>query len=324
MKILISDYGPLTEDDYGITAQRIQELLPEARIRILPYDIHAPEYLKALSEADGFLTGLLPVEGDLLEAMAQVRAISVSAAGYGNVDLEKAHARGILVSHIQEYCTQEVAEHTMALILALNRNLKHYQKEIEESGLWQFYSVRGGIPLSQQTLAIFGFGRIGKQVAAYAKGFNMKVLVVDPYVTEQEAQTFGVTLVNADRAFSEAHVITNHMNLTEVTKGYFNKKAFASMKNTPLFINMGRGGSVVEEALLESLNHGLVRGAGLDVLTEENPNLSNNPFAGREDVILTPHSGFYSRESMRKLQVFSAENLVYSLTGRHELVKKLV
>lgn len=323
MKIIISDYPGVMETDYSLTREAVLSVLPQARIEILPYS-EDPIFYKALSGAEGLITAFLPLDERFFSKARRLRCVSISAAGYGNVDLKSAQRHGVAICHIEEYCTREVAEHTLSLILALNRNLKYYTRKIEKDHEWKFHTVYGGRPLSQQTLSIFGFGRIGRMVAEYARALGMEVLAVAPGLKAEEALRLGVRPVTVEEALRKGDVITNHMNLKPENVRFFNREAFSKMERSPLFINTGRGGSVDEEALCEALDTGKIRGAGLDVLTDEDPSLEGHPLLGRDNVVITPHSAFYSSESMEKLQIISGSNLAFCLKGEMEKVRKPV
>lgn len=324
MHVLISDYENALEADYGLTIDAIEKAMGEqvdARI----YAYRSEEELKeVLATADGLITGFLEIGEDILSACPNLRCISVSGVGYSNIDVEAAKRHGVTVCHIKEYCTQEVAEHAMSLVMALNRNLLYYQKQLENQHLWKYDTIEGNMNLSHQTLAIFGFGKIGRRVATIAKAFGMEVLAVDPYAKEEDAKGLGVRLVGAEEALSQADVISNHMNLTEENRGFFHRSTFQKMERHPIFINVGRGGSVDEAALAEALDAGWIRGAGIDVLEEESPDLAHCKLLGRDHVILTPHSAFYSKESIAKLQTISGANLGYCLSGQLDRIFEIV
>eukprot|EP00831_Metopus_contortus_P061549 TRINITY_DN5341_c0_g1_i2.p1 TRINITY_DN5341_c0_g1~~TRINITY_DN5341_c0_g1_i2.p1 ORF type:complete len:194 (-),score=28.38 TRINITY_DN5341_c0_g1_i2:194-775(-) len=152
----------------------------------------------------------------------------------------------------------------------------------------------------------------------------MKVVAVDPYIKEEEAKNLNVELVNAEYVLENADIISNHMNQNNTNDKFFTIKEFRKMKKKPIFINVGRGSSVNEGDLLKAIDENLIRGAGLDVLTEENPCLENNKLVGRKNVIITPHAAFYSETSMKELQRISCENIVYYLNGEKEKVNRIV
>lgn len=322
-KIVISDTPEVIENDYKVMYRAILNIIPDAKIELYPYESEEG-LIKALENAEGMVTTFLPIDRKLLLQAKSLKCVSISATGYQNVNLEDAKELGVAICHIAEYCTDEVADHTMAFILGLSRNLKYYGKRIEKDYIWNYHEIKGGKPLNEQTLAIFGFGKIGQAVSSRAKAFGMKVIAVDPYLPEEVAQKFDVRLVEKEQAFREADIISNHMNLTEENYHYFNLAAFEQMEKHPIFINVGRGGSVNEAELIEALDRGLIRGAGLDVLEEEEPVLQGNPILNRDNVLITPHSAFYSDTSFEKHRRISGENLAYYLTGNKDKVFELV
>lgn len=324
MKILISDYPDSMMSTHDYEREILNGAFPDAEITIYEYTGNHEEFLEKIADKDVLLTGFLPVNEEVLKHAPNLKCVSINATGYDNVDLAAATAHGVAVFPVGEYCTIDVAEHTIALITSLAKNMKHYITDIDKRHIWKYDSASQPKRLENQTLCIFGFGKIGRAVAKRALGLGLKVFAVDPYVDPELAQELGVTLISPDEAFEMADIISNHMNLRSDNAKYFTKAEFEKMKQHPIFINMGRGLCIDEGDLLEALENGYVRGAGLDVLTDEVPNLAENPLVGREDVIITPHMAFYSETSMRELQRISCENIVYYLSGQPEKVFKFV
>lgn len=319
-KIIISDFPDELKRDVEWEKKKIEaELGENYEVEVYPYRSQE-EFMEKLKEAEVLLTAFLPLERQVLEKAEKLKAIIVNATGYGTIDMETANAKKIAVCPIQEYCTQEVAEHTMALLLALERKLRTYEKAIEQEKSWNYLDAHGIRRIEGQTMAIFGFGRIGQAVAKRAKAFGMKILAVDPYLPKEVAEKTGVTLVEKEYALENADVLSNHMNQTIANGHYFSEKEFRQMKKNPIFLNAGRGSSVDEGALKKALDEGWIRAAGIDVLEAENPNLSLHPLVGRENVILTPHAAFYSETSLKELQRISCENLVHFCREEYEQV----
>ena len=323
MKIVIADYPDVLGRELEKEFAFLREEIPDAEIVVHPYRDPA-QFVREMADADGLLTAFLPLDKAALDQMPQLRAISINATGYNFVDLAETRRRGIAVCAIGEYCTQEVADHTMALLLALDRNLKVYFRTIDREHKWQYYAAPQPMGLTGRTLGLFGFGKIGKAVAQRAQGFGMRVLAVDPRVTPEEAEAVGASLCDEATVLREADVISNHMNLTPGNAHFFNEARFRRMEKCPIFLNVSRGGSVDEAALLHALDDGLVRAAGLDVLDEEKPDLSRYALTGRENVIITPHAAFYSSRSIEALQRISCHNLTACLTGRWHDVFRVV
>lgn len=337
-KILICDYPDSLENDYSTTIQNATDayyscIKNDGIAEDIDFEIYAYENEEKLIEklrgVSGLITGFLEIGESILSRADNLKCISVSGVGYSNIDMDSAKKHGVCICHIKEYCTQEVAEHTFALIAALNRNLKYYSEKIENEHEWKYHTISGGKNLSSQTIAIFGFGKIGKRVAKIAGAYGMEVLAVDPYVAKnpqyiEEAEKYNVSVVTAQEALKRADIITNHMNLTAENYHFFNAEAFSKMENHPIFINVARGGSVDEKALEHALDTKQIRAAGLDVLEDENPDLENCSLTGRNNVIITPHSAFYSSESIEKLQAISGANMGYCLAENYNNISEIV
>ncbi len=317
-KVLIADYESALEADYSMTISAIKKEL-EDEIETTVYAYHNKEdFIEELKKYDGLITGFLEIDEEIVEACPNLKCISVSGVGYSNIHMESAKRHNVTVCHIKEYCTKEVAEHTLALIFALNRNLKYYSNSIDNKKEWKYYSIEGNLNLNQQTLAVFGYGKIGKCVARLADAIGMKVIVVSRHACSE------FEMVDAEEAFARADVISNHMSLTPENFHFFNEANFSKMKRKPIFINVGRGKSVDENALISALDNGYIRGAGLDVLEAEEPNLNECRLLGRDNVIVTPHSAFYSKESIDKLQIISGENMGSFLAGKYDKISEVV
>lgn len=232
--------------------------------------------------------------------------------------------KGIAVMANGPYCTQEVADHTLALLLALNRRLMDYHRGVQADGLWKWDAFPDIRRLEGQTLGILGFGAIGRAVARRAQAFGIRVVAHDPFVPESLAREMDVELLDAPELLARADVVSNHMNLNETSRGFFNRETFALMRRKPLLINVGRGETVIEADLARALDEGVVSGAGLDVLAQEEPELEGHPLRGRPNVILTPHMAFYSDTALFDCLRIACQNLTYYLNGEHDKVNRFV
>lgn len=323
MKIVIADYPDVLGRDLDKEDAFLREVIPDAEIVTHPYT-DAESFFREMQDADGLLTAFIPLDKAALDHMPALKAISINATGYNFVDLDETRRRDIPVCAIGEYCTQEVAEHTMAMLLALDRNLKVYARTVEKEHCWQYYAAPKPMGLHDSTLGLFGFGKIGHAVAQRARAFGMRVLAADIHADRAQAEKLGVELVDADTLLCESDVISNHMNLTPENTHYFDDACFARMEKHPIFLNAARGGSVDEAALVRALDRRLIRAAGLDVLEAEKPDLSACGLLGRENVIVTPHAAFYSARSIEALQRMSCRNLTDCLTGNRSHAFKIV
>lgn len=325
MKIVICDYKDSMMPTHEIEKKILTENLKQVEIEIFEYSDHKrKEFLDVIEDAEVILTGFVQIRKDVFDCAKNLICISINATGYDNVDLNEATKHSVGVFPVGEYCTKDVAEHTIALMLALNKNLKLYNSDIEKRYIWKYDSPEAPTRIENQILGIFGLGKIGKRVATLAKGLGMTVMACDPYIKKEEGEKLGVQMVDADTIYENATVIANHMNLQSTNEAFFTRSEFEKMKKRPIFLNLGRGLSVNEEDLAKALDNGLVRAAGVDVLYDENPTLEGHILANRDNVIITPHGAFYSKESLEDLQRISCENIVYYLQGEKEKVFKLV
>lgn len=323
MKVVISDYKYILGRDleYEIS---ILKRIKDVEVVIYEYKENKEEFIKVIEEADSIITAYINLDKEILSRAKKLKIISINATGYNVVDLEEAKKRNITVCAIDEYCTEEVADHTIALILALNRGLKYYEKDIEERKVWKYYSIGNIKRIRGLNLGIFGFGKIGKAVAKRAQVFGINVLVFKHHTSKEEAEGLGVRLVDEDYIYENADIISNHMSQNSSNDGFFSIKKFKKMKRKPIFINVGRGEAIVEDDLVYALDNNLISGAGLDVLKGEGKYLENNKLLYRENVIITPHTAFYSEDSIRDLQRISCENVVYYLNGQVDKVCKII
>ena len=234
----------------------------------------------------------------MLQQLPRCRIISVQATGWDCVDVRAAAAAGIRVSNVGEYCTNEVADHTLALLLALNRKLLAYHRQVQDGRSWRWNEIHGVRRLAGQTLGLIGFGRIGQAVCRRALGFGLSVIAFDPLMDASAAGRHGARAAGFEELLAGSDIISLHCNLDASNRGLLNRAAFARMQRKPLLLNVARGGLIVEADLVEALDRGLVAGAALDVLAQDSPDLMHHPLAGRDDVLLTPHVAFYSESSL--------------------------
>lgn len=326
MKVLISDYPESMMPSHDLEIETLKSMLGDnLEVEIFEYaDDKREEFLKSLSDADALLTAFVQIDASAMDRAPKLKVISMNATGYDNVDLSEATKRGIGVCPVGEYCTWDVSESALAYAFALNKNFKHYSDAIDNRHIWDFAEAPITPRMENQTVGIFGFGKIGKCTAEKIAPLVSRVLVNDIHEDHDKARELGVEFASKDRILEEADIIINHMNLTDDNKYYFNHDTFSRMRRKPIFINLGRGMCVDEQALIRALDDGVVRSAGLDVLHDETPDLATHPLARRTNVIITPHSAFYSTTSLEDLMVFSTRNIGYFLNGEKDKVFKLV
>lgn len=322
MKIIIAEYPESKDRDISIE----KEFLPkDAEIKVAVYtDETKAEFIKECEDADAILTGYVAFDKEMIDGLKNCKVISIAATGYNYVDVDYAAEKGIRVCAIGEYCTNEVADHTLMLILALTRGLIRTHNSIQEDKEWD-YQIVPDIPRTEYLkLGIAGLGRIGRAVAKRAQAFGMEVIAYDPYLPEHVAEEANVKLVSLEELLETSDVISLHMNLTSENNEFFVYEKFQMMKKRPILINVARGGMINIDDLARALDEGLIRAAGIDVLPSETPDLEECPLIGRENVILTPHNAFYSETSMYLLSRIPAENITACLAGEYDKANRIV
>ncbi len=287
------------------------------------YDWSEPhQVLDRAKEADIILTNKSPVRRDAIERLPRLKYISVLATGYNIVDLQAARERNIPVSNVPVYGTDSVAQFVFALLLELCHHVGVHGSAVaagewERSGLWS-YAKTPLIELASKTLAVVGFGRIGRRVGELGHAFGMKVLAVD--VEEgnpPDYEPFAFTTL--EDAFRRADVVSLNCALTSENEGVVNRRLLSAMKPNALLINAARGPLVREVDLARALNSGTVAGAALDVVSTE-PIESDNPLLKARNCLITPHIAWASLEARRRLMRTTAENIGAFLRGEPQNV----
>jgi D-3-phosphoglycerate dehydrogenase len=252
------------------------------------------------------------VTADLIARADRLKVIGRAGVGVNNVDVPAATKRGIVVANAPQSNVVSAAEHTVALMLALARNVPQAHASLV-AGRWE-RSKLNGFELYEKTLGIIGFGRIGQLVAERAKALGMHVLAYDPFVAADRYREAGVEKAESSAGlYARADVITIHLPVTPETRDWLDAEAFAQMKDGVRVLNVARGELLVDEALREALDSGKVAGAALDVFREEP--ITEHPLFGHPKVIVTPHLGASTAEAQDRAGVQTAEQVVAALTG---------
>jgi D-3-phosphoglycerate dehydrogenase / 2-oxoglutarate reductase len=272
------------------------------------------QFLERLPEYDGILIrSATKMTAELIEQATSLRVIGRAGVGVDNVDVPAATKRGIVVANAPQSNVVTAAEHTMALLLALARNIPQAHQSLLE-GKWD-RSKYSGVELYEKTLGIVGFGRIGQLVAQRARGFGMRVLAFDPFVSAERYRELGVEkAADSDEIYAQADFITVHLPKTPETEGWLNAEAFAKMRDGVRILNVARGGLIDDAALKDALDSGKVGGAALDVFPSE-PMTDYPLFDGYANVVVTPHLGASTAEATDRAGYQSAEQIVAALTG---------
>jgi D-3-phosphoglycerate dehydrogenase len=288
----------------------LRRLDPEVR---MANSAAAADILAVAREADAVLVTYAKLPGDLLRQLKRCKAIGRFGLGVDNIDIPAAKEMGITVTYVPDYCLQEVSDHAMALLLALARKIPLSNKLVQ-SGRWEMPAVVPIYRLAGRVLGLVGFGNIPRQLAPKAKAFGLRIVAYDPYAAPETATAAGVERVGFDELLAMSDYVSIHAPLTPQTQGLFNAETFRKMKRGALLINTARGPLVDEAALVAALDSGQVGGAALDVLATEPPP-KDHPLLGRDNVILCPHTAFYSVDALNELQTKCASDVARVLSG---------
>jgi D-3-phosphoglycerate dehydrogenase / 2-oxoglutarate reductase len=277
----------------------------------------ADDILAVARDADAILVTYAKLSGDLLRQLKRCKAIGRFGLGVDNIDVPAASECGITVTYVPDYCMREVSDHTMALLLALARKVV-FSNNLVQAGRWEMPAVVPIRRLEGQVLGLVGFGNIPRQLAPKAQAFGLRVIVHDPYVAPDVLAAARVEAVSFDDLLARSDFVSVHAPLLPATRGLFNAAAFARMKRGAALINTARGPLVDETALVAALDSGQVGAAALDVVASE-PLAKDSPLLGRANVILTPHTGFYSVEALEELQTKCASDVARVLSGEQPI-----
>lgn len=308
-------YGEVIVLDCDLPGQPVEGLLSAAGFS----PISAQSYdLENIGEWGAGAVGLVvqweQVTSAMMDQLPELRAISRLGIGYDMIDVDAAGERGVAVMNAPDYCVEEVAAHTLAMIMDAVRGITRYDRDVR-SQIWK--PVVPGHPArrpSTMTVGIVGFGRIGRLVATYASALGFSVVVADPYADEDAVRADGHEIVELPELFERSDVVTLHAPLNDETRHMMNRSAFALMKPGATIVNTCRGGLIDEAALADSLESGHVGLALLDVYESE-PLAESSRLRALSNTILTPHSAWFSPESLADLPVHAARNIVAFLSG---------
>ena len=300
-----------------IPAER--RVLHEAGIDVVEVETLASRRMpEAAVEADALMVVSARLPAGIIRRLSRCRVISRMGTGVDKIDVAQATRQGIVVTNLPDFCTDEVADHTMALLLSVARHLKECEASMRRGRRPHDFACMH--PLSAQTLGLVGFGRIGKAVARRAFGFGLRVLVCDPALTETESRRYGVTRTDLDRALRECDYLALACPLTSATRNMVGIRELKQMKSSAVLVNTGRGELVNEKELITALREGIIRYAALDVFGTINVFAADgfstdHPLFTLRNVVLTPHVASNSREALHNVRVRGAEAIVEVLSG---------
>jgi D-3-phosphoglycerate dehydrogenase len=267
--------------------------------------------IRVCKEADGLINQYAWLTRRVFENLPKCKVVARYGVGVDSIDLRAATDFGIIVTNVPDYCIDEVSDHTLAMILSLMRKTAFFDQKVK-SGQWDF---RLGVPIHRirgKTMGFIGCGKIGLEVARKMAVWGIRIIAFDPYIGTAPT---GIELTSLDHVLKESDFISIHCPLNDSTRHLIGEQEFKKMERKPLLINTSRGPIVNEMALVQALEEKRISGAGLDVLEIEPPD-PGNPMLQMENVILSPHVGFYSEESINELKRRTAKNVSDVLRGR--------
>lgn len=306
MKVLVADnISPV-----GIDALKREKGI-ETDIKL---GLSEQELAKIIHSYDALLVrSAVKVTKPIIDAASCLKIIGRAGVGVDNIDAESATKKGIIVMNTPFGNTISAAEHTMAMMLSLARNIPQADKKLKEKQ-WDRKTFTG-TELKGKTLGVVGIGKVGKEVAIRAKSFGMLIIAYDPYISKVAADEQEITLKDLPAVLKESDFITIHTPLTPQTKDLISEKEFSIMKPTARIINCARGGIINERALIDALKKGIIKGAALDVFEEEPP--LGSELLTLSNTITTPHLGASTEEAQTNVSKDLADQIIeYHRTGR--------
>ena len=312
MKAILVDKTRADGLNYSIQ----KRIFNEAGIEFEMYDCHSEsEVVEKCSDADAMLVIYEKITPKIMDACKNLKVILRYGIGYDCIDVDAATKRGIKVCNSPRHCLDEVATHTIALLLAAERHIIAYNDEVRAGG-WKVNIFAKPHRLSTQTLGFIGFGNIARRTADFAKSFGFNMIAYDPYLSEEVIEAKGAKRVELDELLATADVISIHTPLFESTYHLINRNSIAKMKDGVIIVNTSRGPIIALDDLLDALKTDKIQCAALDVIETE-PNVAvEKVFANKDKIIITPHAAYNSIEAENQMMEVLANTAVDILKGK--------
>lgn len=306
MRVVVTDY------DFPSLEQERQVLEPMGAVLEVHQCRTEDEVVQAVRGARVVLTQYAPFGAKALAALAPEAVVIRYGIGVDTIDLDAARSLGVRVANIPDYGVNEVAEHTVSLLLSLLRCVPALDRGVR-AGRWDGVAMAAPVlPFSETTVGVVGAGRIGREVLRRLKALGFRLVAHDPFLPPEAAEALGVPLMSLEDLLAAVDAVTFHLPLTADSRHLLNGERLALMKSTAVVVNTARGGLIDTDALAEALASGRLRGAALDVFEVE-PLPADSPLRSLDNVILTPHMAWYSDKSIQRLQRFAAEEAARAL-----------
>lgn len=293
--------------DYNVEHEILPQECPGCTIRRSTYDYQA-DLEEFGCKADVILAQVYAsIPKETIDRLENCKGIAVYGGGYDRIDIEAAKAKGIMVTNVQGYCAEDIADYVMAAMYHFNKKLDFFNDNLG-NGLWGAGAVDHPIRrLSNCVLMVVGCGRIGQTAAARAKSLGMRVIGYDPNVPDEALEKVGIEPVSLDEGLPQADFVTVHVKYTPATHHLLGMEHFSKMKKSAVLINSARGGILVEDDLIDAVDQGVIAGAVVDVITHEPP-AANEKIFGHKNLLVTPHVSYISEESYRELKLRTIRN----------------
>src|SRR6056297_277020 len=277
-------------------------------------DLNDKEGFYSLCEkADGMIVTYADIDSEVIEKFGKCRVLARTGVAVNNIDVKESTKKKIYVTNVVTAQVDDVSNHAVALLMSSVKKIPLLNDHVK-SGNWSLKIAQPIRKLSGSTLGLAGFGHIAKEVASKVKAFGIDVIAYDPYVEKKVFENYGVKKVEFEELVAESDFISIHLPLNEGTKDMFSFEEFKKMKSHMYIVNTARGGIINEDALIDALDNQKIAGAGLDVLATEFPG-KDHPLYKYPNVIITPHSAYYSEECVKDLQTMAANEIVRVLSG---------
>lgn len=307
-------YRIVVSDSKIIDLDAGQTVFADIDATLATTDARTPDaLLTAIGTADALIVDAgTQVTERVLEGLDSVQVVGRSGIGVDNVDVRAAHEHDITVVNVPDYCLDEVSAHALAMLLSCARKLSVLDRSVRNED-WDWNVASPVYRIQGRTIGLVGFGKIARRLMAKLRGFGVDVLVYDPYISTTDISGFDVTPVGFNRLLAESDFVSIHAPLTDETEGLFDADAFETIPDHAIVVNTARGPIIDEDALCDALASESIAGAGLDVRETEPPDETR--LHDFENVVLSPHAGFYSEASRRELTHTVSKDVVRVLQG---------
>jgi D-3-phosphoglycerate dehydrogenase len=308
LKVVItdSDYPPATIEEEELQAVNAQVVRGQCKT--------PEEVLDLACDADAIIVEYAPISEEVIAGLERCRVISRYGIGVDNIAVEAAADASIVVTNVPDYCLDEVADHTMALLLALNRKIVQLANSTKQ-GKWDVWTEAAPVyGLRDSSLGLVGFGQTARGVAIRARSFGMQIVAYDPWVDEETFRVYNASSASLEELLSLSDFVSLHVPLTDETFRLIGERELKLMKPSANLVNTARGNVVDENALFRALGDEWIAGAAIDVLAEEPPSFDYE-LLSLDNIIVTPHAAFYSENSIQRLRRHATREVVRVLQG---------